>query len=75
MQGITKKEGTSYPVLTPNLKGLERALELGVKEVAVFPAVTESFSKRNLNAGVEETLVRFGDVIARALESGVRVRG
>ncbi|KAJ3042237.1 3-hydroxymethyl-3-methylglutaryl-CoA lyase [Rhizophlyctis rosea] len=75
MQGISKKEGTSYPVLTPNLKGLERALELGVEEVAVFPAVTEGFSKRNLNAGVEETLGRFGDVIAKALENGVRVRG
>ncbi|KAJ3038728.1 hypothetical protein HDV00_000388 [Rhizophlyctis rosea] len=75
VKGIPKSSKTAYPVLTPNVKGLERALALGVEEVAIFPAVTEAFSKRNLNATVEETLSRFGDVCKLALENGVRVRG
>lgn len=47
--GITKKVGVSYPVLTPNMKGLEGALEAGANEVAVFAAASEAFTKKNIN--------------------------
>lgn len=75
MKEITRKQGVSYPVLAPNVKGLEAAIRAGVREVAVFPAATEMFSKRNLNCSVEESLGRFGEVCARALEEGILVRG
>ena len=48
-KGITKKENISYPVLVPNMKGLEQALEAGVKEISVFTAASESFCKKNIN--------------------------
>ena len=51
-KGITMKTGVSYPVLVPNLKGLEKALEVGVKEIAVFGSATESFSKKNINCSI-----------------------
>ncbi|KAJ3286547.1 3-hydroxymethyl-3-methylglutaryl-CoA lyase [Borealophlyctis nickersoniae] len=76
MKGINRREGVSYPVLTPNVKGLEGALKCGVvEEVAVFPAVTEGFSKKNLNCSVEESLERFKAVCDRAISEGLRVRG
>lgn len=75
MRGIKKMDGVGYPVLAPNLKGLEKAIECGVQEVAVFPAATEAFTKRNLNCGIEECLERFGEVTKRAVAEGIRVRG
>ena len=65
----------SYPVLTPNLKGLERARQAGASEVAVFSAASESFSHRNTNCSVEESLARAGAVAAAATAAGMRVRG
>lgn len=65
----------TYSALTPNLKGLEAALECGVREVAVFGAASESFSQRNINCSIAESLARFAPVMERALEAGVRVRG
>lgn len=74
-RGISKKPGVSYPCLTPNMKGLEAALACGVEEIAVFGAASESFSKKNINCTIDESLARFAAVSSRALEAGLRVRG
>jgi hydroxymethylglutaryl-CoA lyase len=50
--GIEKKAGVSYPVLVPNMKGLEQAMKVGVKEIAVFTAASESFCKKNINCSI-----------------------
>jgi hydroxymethylglutaryl-CoA lyase len=63
------------PVLVPNERGLERALALGVREVAVFGSATESFAKANLNRTVDESLAMFAPVVERARDAGARVRG
>ena len=51
---LRRKPGVSYPVLVPNLKGLEQALACGIEEIAVFGAASESFSRRNLNCSIED---------------------
>ncbi|MET8677671.1 hydroxymethylglutaryl-CoA lyase [Streptomyces sp. NPDC004647] len=63
------------PVLVPNERGLERALALGVREIAVFGSATESFAKANLNRSVDESIAMFAPVVAKARDAGVRVRG
>nr|WP_314876392.1 hydroxymethylglutaryl-CoA lyase [uncultured Pseudomonas sp.] len=73
--GITHHPGITYAALTPNMKGLEAALEAGVKEVAVFAAASESFSQRNINCSIAESLSRFLPVVETANRHGVRVRG
>lgn len=73
--GITRRPGVHYPVLVPNEKGYERALEVGVEEIAVFTAASEAFNRRNINASIDESLARFAPVLARAAADGVRVRG
>jgi len=75
MARIRRKPGVSYPVLVPNLKGLEGALAAKAEEVAVFAAATEAFSKRNINCTIDESLDRFAPVCEEALAKGVRVRG
>ncbi|WP_346796040.1 hydroxymethylglutaryl-CoA lyase [Halomonas sp. Bachu 37] len=75
MNGITRQPGVVYSTLTPNLKGLEGALAAGVEEVAVFGAASESFSQKNINCSVAESLERFEPVLERAREANVRVRG
>lgn len=72
---LRRRPGTAYPVLVPNEKGLEAALAAGVAEIAVFGAASESFSKRNINASIAESLARFRPVCAQALAAGLRVRG
>ncbi|MGK5529316.1 hydroxymethylglutaryl-CoA lyase [Streptomyces sp. URMC 129] len=67
--------GVRLPVLVPNERGLDRALALGAREVAVFASATESFSRANLNRTVDESLVMFTPVVARAVDAGVPVRG
>ncbi|MFI9238362.1 hydroxymethylglutaryl-CoA lyase [Streptomyces sp. NPDC053079] len=67
--------GARLPVLVPNARGLERALALGVREVAVFGSATESFAKANLNRTVAESLEMFALVVETAREAGLRVRG
>jgi hydroxymethylglutaryl-CoA lyase len=67
--------GARLPVLVPNKRGLERALALGVKEIAVFGSATESFAKANLNRSVDESLATFEPVVARARDAGASVRG
>lgn len=73
--GITQKAGVHYPVLVPNLQGYERAMAVGVKEIAVFTAASEAFNLKNINAGIDESLARFEPVMARAQADGVKVRG
>ncbi|XP_059908037.1 hydroxymethylglutaryl-CoA lyase, mitochondrial [Gadus macrocephalus] len=75
MKGIRRKPGVSYPVLTPNLKGFQAAVEAGASEVAIFGAASELFSKKNINCSVEESLQRFEQVMAAAKAAGVAVRG
>jgi len=67
--------GVRLPVLVPNLRGLERAREAGATEIAVFTAASESFSRRNTNCGIDESMARIEAVIASALEAGMKVRG
>ncbi len=75
MARIERLPGVSYPVLTPNLQGFEAALAAGATEVAVFGAASESFSRKNINCSIAESLVRFEPVMAAAQAAGVRVRG
>ena len=64
-----------HPVLVPNERGLERALACGVREIAVFASASESFSRRNLNRSIEDSLAMFEPVVGRARRAGVAVRG
>ena len=73
--GIQKFEGVSYPVLVPNLQGYERALAVGVREVALFTGASEAFTRQNINASIEESIDRFRPILERAGNDGVRVRG
>jgi hydroxymethylglutaryl-CoA lyase len=73
--GIARRPGVAYPVLVPNEAGYERARAVGVEEIAVFGAASEAFSRRNINASIDESLARFEPVLARAAADGVRVRG
>lgn len=75
MAGITRKKGVSYAALTPNMKGLEAALSAGVDEVAIFGSASESFSQKNINCSIAESLERFAPVAKAALEAGVALRG
>lgn len=75
LAGITRKPGVSYPVLVPNEQGYERARAVGVEEIAVFTAASEAFNRRNINAGIDESIERFRPVLARAHADGVKVRG
>lgn len=75
MQGIKRRPGVTYSALTPNLKGLEAAIESGVDEVAVFGAASDAFSHKNINCSIAESLERFEPVVAQARQAGLRVRG
>jgi len=72
---VSRRSGVRYPVLVPNVRGLARALDAGVEEIAVFASVTESFARANLNRSVAESLEMFAPVVAGAREAGLRVRG
>jgi len=69
------QSGVNYSVLVPNLQGLDRALGCGVCEIAVFGAASESFSRRNINCSIEESLDRFAPVVEKARDRGLRARG
>jgi isopropylmalate/homocitrate/citramalate synthase len=73
--GIARRPGTRYTALVPNLAGLERAHGGGLRDVAIFAAASESFSRRNINQGIDESLDTYRAVCARAGELGIRVRG
>jgi len=74
-QGITHKPGVTYAALTPNLKGFERALASGATEVAIFAAASETFSQKNINCSIDESLDRFAPVMAAASAANLPVRG
>jgi isopropylmalate/homocitrate/citramalate synthase len=73
--GITRVPGIRYTALVPNLAGLERALQSGVDEIAVFAASSETFSRKNINQSIDQSLATYRQVCDRAHAAGVRVRG
>jgi len=75
LEGIRRKPGVSYPVLTPNLKGFQAAHAAGATEVAIFGAASEAFSLKNINCSIAESLERFRPVADAAKAAGVKVRG
>jgi hydroxymethylglutaryl-CoA lyase len=75
MRGLRRHPGVNYPVLTPNLKGFEAAVEAGATEVAVFAAASEGFSQKNINCSIAESIDRFVPVFDAAKRQDVKVRG
>jgi hydroxymethylglutaryl-CoA lyase len=75
LRGIRRKAGVSYPVLTPNLKGFDSAVEAGAQEVAIFAAASEAFSEKNINCSIAESIKRFEPVVAAAQAMEMKVRG
>lgn len=74
-RGVTRRPGIRYAALVPNLKGLARAREAGLTEIAVFAAASETFSQRNINQTIEESFRTYAEVCREALAAGIRVRG
>lgn len=72
---IQRSDSTTYAALTPNMQGFEAAMAAGVKEIAVFGAASESFSQKNINCSISESLRRFEPIMVAAKENNVRVRG
>jgi hydroxymethylglutaryl-CoA lyase len=72
---IPKDPGVEYPVLVPNMKGLERAIDAGVKSVSIFTAASDTFNKRNINMTIDESFENYAPVVARAREENMKVRG
>ncbi|CAI5735972.1 unnamed protein product [Hyaloperonospora brassicae] len=75
LAAIDRPADVSYPVLTPNMQGFDRAVEAGATEVAIFGAASEAFSKKNINCSIDESLARFRPVCEKAGRLGIRVRG
>jgi len=75
MRTLQRRPGVTYPVLTPNLQGFEAAMAAGADHVAVFAAASESFSRKNINCSIAESIERFVPVMSAARERGVKVRG
>jgi hydroxymethylglutaryl-CoA lyase len=73
--GITRRSGVRYTALVPNQAGLERAVAAGVTEVAIFAAASETFSRKNINQSIDESLVTYKAVVDDALAAGLKVRG
>jgi len=74
-KAVQKRAGVSYPMLVPNMKGLEAALDAGVEEIAIFAAATDSFSQKNINCSIDESIERFRLVVERAIAQNIKVRG
>ncbi len=72
---IHKKNAVHYSALVPNLKGLARAMEAGVKEIAIFASSSESFSQKNINCSIAESLKNYRNVVQEAINNQIRVRG
>lgn len=75
LAGLRQGGDVRYPVLVPNMRGLSRCLDLGVRDIAIFGSATETFARRNLNRSVAEAIAMFEPVVAKARDAGVRVRG
>lgn len=72
---IIRLEGVAYPVLVPNMQGLKRALSVGAREITIFAAASETFSQKNVNCSISESLERFVPVMEKARKEQLRVRG
>ncbi len=72
---MTRVDGVRYPVLVPNERGLDRALDKGITDIAIFGSATETFAQRNLNRTVEQSIAMFEPVVARARDNDLTVRG
>ncbi|SEQ72540.1 hydroxymethylglutaryl-CoA lyase [Lentzea albida] len=75
LAGLSRAPGVVYPVLVPNERGLDRALEAGVTHIAIFASATETFASRNLNRTLDSQFEMFEPTVARALAAGLDVRG
>jgi hydroxymethylglutaryl-CoA lyase len=75
LAGIERRPPTRYSALVPNLTGLERAVQARADEIAIFAAASETFSRRNINQGIDESLAVYREVARTALAAGIRVRG
>lgn len=75
MLGIKRHTATVYPVLTPNLQGFDSAIQAGASEVAIFAAASESFSRKNINCSIAESLKRFEPILSVASSLEIKVRG
>jgi len=75
LERIRRKPGVSYPVLTPNLKGFEAARAAGASEVAIFGAASETFSRKNINCSIAESLERFRPIVSESRKYDIKVRG
>lgn len=72
---LNRKNGVTYAALTPNMKGFEGAITVNTDEVAIFGAASESFSQKNINCSIEESLERFEPIMAAAKNANIKVRG
>lgn len=72
---VGRREGVTFQMLVPNMKGFEAAREAGTEEIAIFASASESFSQKNINCSIEESFGRFAPVLEGAREAGMRVRG
>ncbi len=72
---IPKDPGVEFPVLVPNMKGLDRAIEAGVKSIAIFTAASDTFNKRNINMTIDESFESYAPLAARAHSEKMRIRG
>jgi len=75
LHALERRPGVRYPVLVPNERGLERAMSAGADEIAVFASASESYSRKNLGRSRDEAIAGYRDVVRRAKDSGLRVRG
>jgi len=74
-RGIHKKPAVAYPMLVPNMKGLEAALEAGVEEIAIFAAASETFTQKNINCSINESIERYRQVVKKAHGENLKIRG
>lgn len=74
-KGIKRLPGVTYPVLVPNLRGLNDALDSGVEEIAIFAAASEQFTHKNIHCSITESMDRYADVVEKALEENLKIRG
>jgi hydroxymethylglutaryl-CoA lyase len=75
LRAFARRDDVALPVLVPNEKGLDDALEAGAREIAIFGAASETFSLKNINCSIADSFARFKPVAERALAAGLRVRG
>lgn len=75
LAGITRRDGVRYTALVPNMAGLDRAARAGVKEIAIFAAASETFSRKNINQSIDESLTAYAQVCHCAMAAGMKVRG